>query len=95
MRFRNNATADREEAYQEWYESPYLQAMYQFGKHGYNPTYSESRIHLLYQLLKDRVMPWQWDHENYTGDNKDMYGYFYEEDINAILQIKYFEGQKK
>lgn len=36
-----------------------------------------------------------WDHERYTGPNADMYGRFYDEDLAAILQIKYFESQYK
>jgi len=40
-------------------------------------------------------MPWMWDHDNYMDENKDMYGYFYPQDLAAIVQIKYFEGKYK
>lgn len=40
-------------------------------------------------------MPWMWDTEHYMDENKDMYGYFYPEDLAAIIQIGYFESQKK
>jgi hypothetical protein len=55
----------------------------------------ESRISLLYVLLEKRIMPWMWDHENYSGNNSDMYGFFYPEDFNAILQIMEFESKAK
>ena len=57
----------------------------------------ESRIVKLYQLLDKGIMPWQWDYFNYTGDNQDMVGFFYPEDINAIQQIRQLEsiGQER
>ena len=78
-----------------WYESPYLKAIYQYGETGINGSQAEVRIHLLYQLLEKRIMPWMWDHENYMDENKDMYGYFYPEDLGCILQIAYLQGQRK
>jgi hypothetical protein len=55
----------------------------------------EYRIHLVYERYKDGVMPWQWDWENYTDDNKDMIGFFYPEDIEAIEQLKRFERERE
>lgn len=80
---------------EEWYENPYLQAIHQFGHTGVNPTGAESRINLLYNLLGDNIMPWMWDTDHYMDENKDMYGFFYPEDLSNIIQIKYFEGQRK
>ena len=54
----------------------------------------EHRIVLLYQLLDKDIMPWMWDYFNYTGDNADMMGFFYPEDLNAIIQIRELEGAK-
>jgi len=39
-------------------------------------------------------MPWHWDYDNYTGDNADMMGFFYPEDIAAIDQIKTLQNNK-
>jgi hypothetical protein len=52
----------------------------------------EARIVKLYQLLDKNIMPWQWDYFNYTGENSDMVGFFYPEDINAIIQIRELEN---
>lgn len=38
-------------------------------------------------------MPWMWDTDHYMDDNKDMYGFFYPEDLSAVLQIMHFEGE--
>jgi hypothetical protein len=65
-------------------------AIYQYNQHGIlNPA--ESRIHHLYQWLNKGIMPWMWDHENYTGDRADMIGFFYPEDIENIKQIEHYE----
>ena len=37
-------------------------------------------------------MPWQWDFDNYTGDNADMIGFFYPEDIGTIIGIMEMEN---
>ncbi|HTH22148.1 MAG TPA: hypothetical protein VL854_08020 [Nitrososphaeraceae archaeon] len=56
----------------------------------------EARINLLYVLLAKNIMPWMWDHEHYDNEyNSDMIGFFYPEDLYAILQIQYLEGQAK
>jgi len=52
----------------------------------------EARIVKLYQFLDKNIMPWQWDYDNYTGENSDMVGFFYPEDINAIIQIRELEN---
>jgi hypothetical protein len=52
----------------------------------------EARIVKLYQLLDKNIMPWHWDYFNYTGENSDMIGFFYPEDINAIIQIRELEA---
>jgi len=77
-----------------WYENPALQAKFQYG---HNAIFNEmeARISLLYNLVERRIMPWQWDWENYTGDNADMIGFFYPEDFEAYLQIAHFESLKK
>jgi hypothetical protein len=48
----------------------------------------ESRIITLYNLLDKGIMPWNWDYEHYADENKDMIGFFYPEDYNAVLQIE-------
>ena len=53
----------------------------------------EARIVKLYRLLPSNIMPWMWDYDNYTGDNADMMGFFYPEDINAIMQIQELENE--
>ena len=57
----------------------------------------EARIVKLYRLLYKDIMPCMWDWENYTGYKQDMVGFFYPEDINAIMQIQELEseGQKR
>ena len=54
----------------------------------------EHRIVTLYQRLDKGIMPWMWDYDNYTGDNADMLGFFYPEDLAAIGQIQQLEGNK-
>ena len=39
------------------------------------------------------IKPWEWDHENYSGDRIDMIGFFYPEDIENIKQIEHYEAQ--
>ena len=53
----------------------------------------ESRIVKLYQLLEKDIMPWMWDYDNYSGDRQDMIGFFYPEDVNAIIQIQQLESE--
>lgn len=78
-----------------WYENPYLDTRYRLGMDAVNPTYPESRISLLYDLWKNNTMPWTWDYEYYPlGKDDEMYGIFYPEDFNTILQINYLEGKK-
>ena len=36
-------------------------------------------------------MPWQWDYDNYSDD---MFGLFYPEDINTIIQILEMESKR-
>ncbi len=79
-----------------WYENPYLQSVWQYGHAGANPTRSEARISLLYSLLEKNIMPWQWDWENYpNGKDDEMYGLFYPEDFETMLQISHFESKRK
>ena len=77
------------------YTNPYLTTIYKYHRSGHNPTDPEYRIHLLYQLLEKNIMPWMWDTENYMDENKDMYGYFYPEDINAVLQLRQLDEEYK
>ena len=95
MKFRNEATKDLPEPYQEWYVNPYLDTIYRLDMTGHNPTYMKSRIHLLYQLVEKNIMPWMWDTDNYSDDNKDMYGFFYPEDLYAYLQVANLRGERK
>ena len=80
-----------------WYENPYLDTRYRLGMNAENPTESEARISLLYELWSNKsTMPWQWDFEHYPlGKDDEMYGIFYPEDFNTMLQINHFEGLKK
>jgi hypothetical protein len=54
---------------------------------------AEARIHYLYQFLEKRVMPWQWDFNNYWGEprKESMIGFFYPEDIENIKQIEKYK----
>ncbi len=52
----------------------------------------EYRIVKLYRLLDKDIMPWMWDYPNYTDNNADMVGFFYPEDIAAIMQIQELEA---
>lgn len=42
-------------------------------------------MQLRYLKIEHNIPPWEWD-SNYP---EDMYGRYYEEDINTILQIDY------
>lgn len=55
----------------------------------------EIRIRQLYDWFKIGVMPWMWDYERYSGDNKDMIGFFYNDDLENIKQIDAFEKKTK
>lgn len=56
---------------------------------------AEWRAKMVYERLQLNIKPWEWDHENYTGDNADMYGFFYPEDIANIEQIDRLEAEIK
>lgn len=58
----------------------------------------EIRIRQLYEWLQMGIKPWEWDYERYSGDNKDMIGFFYNDDLENIKQLDEFErktGPKK
>lgn len=41
-------------------------------------------------------MPWMWDFEHYpNGKDDEMYGTFYPEDFNTMLQCNEMESKKK
>ena len=41
-------------------------------------------------------MPWMWDYDNYPNGREDeMYGIFYPEDFETMLQISHFESLRK
>ena len=63
---------------------------------GYNALLNqrEVRIHYLYSFLDKDIMPWQWDYPNYSGENSDMIGFFYPEDIGTIKDIMNMESKK-
>lgn len=71
-----------------------LRAIYEYGKSGILNS-AESRIHHLYQFLDKDIMPWMWDHENYSLGNEDMIGFFYPEDIENIKQIDDYVNEFK
>ena len=52
---------------------------------------AEYRAKLVYDRLQLGIKPWEWDHEHYTGEYKDMVGFFYEEDIANIEMIDRLE----
>ena len=54
-------------------------------------TGPELRAYILYELLEKGIKPWEWDTQHYSGDNADMIGWFYPEDIANILGIKKME----
>ena len=78
-----------------WYENPALQSKFQYGNNHAILNEMESRIALLYSLVERRIMPWQWDWQNYSGPNQDMVGFFYPEDFEAYLQIAHFASLYK
>jgi hypothetical protein len=56
-------------------------------------TEAESRaINVYYYLEHEKIFPWMWDWENYSGDNEDMYGRFYPEDWENFNAIKGFKN---
>lgn len=38
--------------------------------------------------------PWTWDYDHYSGENKDMVGFFYQEDFENINHIDHFIMQR-
>lgn len=71
-----------------------LYKIYRLNREGLlNPV--ENRIHMLYQWLhfKPPIYPWMWDHENYTGKNKDMIGFFYPEDLANLQVLKRWQNE--
>jgi len=79
---------------QQWYENDALLAYYQYGRTAlFNKM--EARICLLYNFLEKQIMPWQWDYDRYMDNNADMIGFFYPEDLAAILQIQGFESERR
>ena len=55
----------------------------------------EIRIRQLYEWLQLGIKPWEWDFERYGGDNKDMVGFFYNDDLKNIEQLDEFERKRK
>jgi hypothetical protein len=76
------------------YENPALSSYYELGLSAYFNE-MERRIHMVYERLKRNIKPWEWDWENYSGDNADMVGFFYPEDIEAVEQLKRFEEERE
>ena len=52
----------------------------------------EIRIRQLYEWLQMGIKPWEWDFERY-GNNKDMIGFFYNDDLENIKQIDISRGR--
>jgi hypothetical protein len=41
------------------------------------------------------IKPWEWDYPMYTGENSDMYGFYYPEDLENIKQLDEMEKSVK
>ena len=77
------------------YENPAIKTRYKHGETVYGLTFAEFRICTLYDRLQKGIKPWEWDWQNYSGENEDMMGRFYPEDIANITQIEEFEGYRQ
>lgn len=73
--------------------SKYLETIYAYGGIGYDGNTCERRIKFLDDMLDKNVLPWQWDYENYSGENEFMIGLLYVEDVENLKQLRGFEGQ--
>ena len=51
----------------------------------------EIRIRQLYEWLQMGIKPWEYDYERYGGENRDMIGFFYNDDLENIKQLDEFE----
>jgi hypothetical protein len=50
---------------------------------------------VLWLSFEPPIYPWQWDWDNYSGDNKDMIGFYYPEDLPVIMQLKIWAHEKE
>lgn len=55
----------------------------------------EWRAKTVYDLDKEGKPPWTWDYDNYSGENSDMVGFYYSEDIENIMQLKRMDKDAK
>ena len=56
---------------------------------------AEQRIKRLYDWLQLGIKPWEWDYERYSGDKKEMVGFFYNDDLENIKDLDQFEKERK
>ncbi len=73
--------------------SKFLETIYAYGQTGYQGNSCELRIKFLDDMLDKNVLPWQWDFENYEGENEFMIGLLYVEDVENLKQLRGFESQ--
>ena len=73
--------------------SKYLETIYAYGQIGYDGNSAERRIKFLDDMLDKHALPWEWDYENYSGENEFMIGRFYVEDVENLKQLRGFESQ--
>jgi hypothetical protein len=48
---------------------------------------------MLDERLEKNIKPWEWDWEHYSGENANMYGFFYPEDVANLEQIDHYKRQ--
>src|SRR5262245_30873387 len=77
---------DRSKAFQAWYNSNATKVYF---------TSAELRIKELYEWFKLGIRPWEWDLERYGGENSDMIGFFYLDDIQNIRQLDRMEKEAR
>ena len=53
----------------------------------------ENRMRLLEERLEMGIFPWMWDWEHYSGENENMIGFFYAEDIANLEQIDHYKRE--
>lgn len=70
-------------------QSPAFRAYYGGYKAFFNEA--EDRILFLDDMLEIGVKPWEWDHKRYGEKNKDMIGFFYNDDLQNIRQLRYYK----
>lgn len=75
-----------------------LYALWRDGREGIPLNRQQYRAHMLVTWLsfEPSIYPWQWDWDNYGGDNNsDMIGFYYPEDLPVIMQLKIWRQEKE